>query len=143
MKLLIYFLLSLSLLGCDSPLRHKSDEKKQVKAQASLLLELGQYKFTYKWTQGPFPTSASSLKVFIYDQNENITSLTPNDQLHFDASMPSMGHGLGDPGFFIEIAPGVYENKNILLTMGGPWEMEIYIVTDSEISGSYIWAEDI
>lgn len=131
------------LLSCDSPRNHRILEGSKSLGTSMLndnvgfmSLRLDNLEFTIRffWIKGPYPSPARSsvLGLFVYDENQNLTSLPENLILEFDSLMPGMGHGPDDVGYFEQVSFGVYENRNIYFSMGGEWTHQLRIQNHQE-----------
>lgn len=140
------------MLGCDSPRGAKivsevsdKNSKFDVKFNIQKFKKLN-FEFQTQWLEGPYPfvEMNSTLIVFIYDQEGNLTDIPSDLILGFNAKMPDMGHGLEEAGHFTRIEEGVYVNKDITFQMDGDWNMEMYILDQNynELD-SVSWIEHI
>lgn len=132
MKCLVAAILFLFLMGCDSPLNHRVNERPENFNVQSQDFEFPSYglSFSADWLEGPFENvnQNSVLILHLYDSNGRLVDLPEELQLGFFALMPSMGHPLDSAGEFQRISKGIYLNEEIRFQMPGEWQMEISIL---------------
>jgi len=143
----VFMILGLLLSACDSPLNHRVEEDGKGGQGSMALLQFKQSQMTvkYEWLQGPFSNvnKPSTLMVYIY-KDGTLTSLGADQQINFFATMPSMGHPLDQPGYFEELAAGVYLNKDITFNMSEEWEMELWLQNmNGDIQEKVTWLEHL
>ncbi len=127
---LMVFLILLSACGSPRNNRVTGGLGTDQKVQSQKIFVQKNIKVVSYWAQGPYGTvtQKSFITVYLYNQNDELVSLQNGEELGFYAVMPSMGHGLDQPGFFEELAPGIYINRNITFNMPGDWEMRLWIM---------------
>jgi len=99
-----------------------------------------------EWLEGPFGEPVDSkLRVVLKNLSGELVSLNSDlYELGFNAFMPSMGHYLDDPGYFVEISEGVYENSAIKFNMANDWRMDLMVFDlDYEVVDMVQWFEVI
>lgn len=146
LKILLSGFALLLMSACDSPRDHRVNPASGDQNSSLALQNFKSSNLSVKaqWLAGPFPTANkfSTLIVYIYDSNGALTSLPAGDEINFFATMPSMGHDLDQPGYFEEISPGIYLNKQISLGMSGDWAMELWQQdANFDIKDKVVWSE--
>jgi hypothetical protein len=131
MKKIFFYILSgtLILMGCDSPQNHKVSASQKNSFAIKTNLKQMDLKLEANWIEGPWFNleQSSYLIVTIKNYKDLRQSLPEGYELEFSATMPSMGHGLDQPGYFEQIFEGVYQNPEIYLQMTGEWDFQISI----------------
>ena len=134
MKFLNFLLLSLYIVGCDSPMNHRTDEPKNLVQKAnSLKLSKLELTFTTLWLVGPVGSINfnNKLLVSVYNLEGELTDLPTTLSLQFYATMPSMGHPMDDAGYFEKISTGLYLNSTIKYNMPGDWQNELWVMDEN------------
>lgn len=143
MKLIIIFIVSLSLVRCDSPMNNRVEENNSTLSQAQKIsFTQGALVAEFKWIAGPVGniTFNNILLVILRDAQGRLANLPENQTLEFYSTMPSMGHPLEDPGYFEPISEGMYLNKTIKYNMPGDWKNELWILdADFNIKDKLEW----
>ncbi len=134
----IFFVLFGEILGCDSPLNHRSqfsEEGVSENKTTDKIFSVFPYRVEFQWLKGPIGNVKikSQLLVFLKNEKGDLISLPEGLGLYFDSEMPSMGHYLPDPGYFTQISRGIYLNKDIVFNMPGDWKNTLKI-SDSELN---------
>lgn len=132
---LIFFYGCHLLMGCGSPRNHQVKLQENHLEFYSKVRTFESYKYSLKsvWAEGPYTNVAqtSSLLIFIYNDMGQLMDLPDGLTLGFWATMPSMGHGLEDAGYFEHLGRGIYENSNIVFQMSGDWKIDISILDEN------------
>ncbi len=129
----LVFLLTV-VSACSSPMNnrvHDAGGEDKTNMELKYFASMG-YEVEIKWVAGPFGSlqQENHLLVLLFKDGV-LTSLPDGQSLEFYATMPSMGHPMEDAGFFTEVDPGIFVNKNIRYNMPGDWKNELWIM-DSE-----------
>ena len=149
-KALLLCIATAYLASCESPLatkKLKNNEPPFLSSQLSSQthsLESFDLTLEFQWAQPPQGRLdfLNILVVFMRNQDGVLVSLPEGHTLDFYATMPSMGHPLADPGFFDEVNPGLYLNKNIVYNMPGDWKNDIAILDQNDdVVEQVIWDE--
>jgi|GEM_PF-1660867 len=130
-------------LGFAKGIQAEKNEKVQEQGELYIFNKLG-ITAEFEWLEGPFGEPINSkLRVILKNKNGDLVSLdTERFELGFNAFMPSMGHYLDDPGYFVEKSVGVYENSAIKFNMANDWRMDLMIFDlDYEIVDMVQWLE--
>ncbi len=120
-----------TMTACDSPMNNRISPNSKSQDSSFQAMSFAQLNIDveYKWVSGPVGRidQKSHLIVFIYIDGV-LQSLPKGLTLEFYSSMPSMGHPMDDAGFFEEIEPGIFINKNIRFNMAGDWRHELWVM---------------
>lgn len=123
-------LCALALSACDSPIHNRVREVSSQSQSQMRELDLGtqHLKVSVIWLQGPHGDihKTSELMVFVRNQQGELTDVSKDLDLHFYATMPSMGHPMDHAGHFIRLEKGIYLNSTIRFNMPGDWRMELW-----------------
>jgi hypothetical protein len=153
MKVFLFLLLFTLVIACDSPRNHRVSgansglvEKSAGAVETFQLAGEKPIQFRREWVLGPYGDlkKVSTLVVYVYGADQKLASLPQGFEINFYASMPDMGHGMDDPGYFEEVSPGIYLNQNIHFTMGGPWTAELWLQNSNfDILDKVEWQESL
>jgi hypothetical protein len=131
-KLAIFYpLILLWGVSCgDSPFLKDSKETPQVERsvqglQTEIKFPAKSYNVSRFWRRGPLVVDESRMLVVITDSTGR--PISPDEALEAKIWMPTMGHG-SFPISVEEVAPGVYELKDVFFTMEGYWDFHLMLV---------------
>ncbi len=148
MKILFLILVSgLFLISCDGPRNHKVKKVSASglgKSNEKMSFKSNKIQISVSWLS-PLVGSidkTNTLIVYLFNKQGALVDPPKDLTVEFYAIMPSMGHPMGDAGFFEKLDTGIYINKNIVFNMDGDWLMEVLLLNkDYVVQDKVEWEE--
>ncbi len=108
--------------------KHKHDKFTKHLADSQLLVtEKGLYSVEMAISGKRLLVGVNNIDLIVHDANDTDVKQA---EIEFTPWMPEMGHGVFDPPVLTEKGDGLYRVENVVLVMGGHWEIRINIKKD-------------
>ena len=140
MRKIIVFILTALLISCastDTPIKatHEAEDEhahdkftKHMESSTLKVTDKGLFSVEMVIKDDRLLVGMNAIGLIIHDRNDNDVEKA---EITFTPWMPEMGHGVFTDPEIIEKGRGMYTIENIVLVMGGHWEMRINIKSDN------------
>jgi plastocyanin len=122
---IIFMVLSGYESGSDQGHSHDEGKVKKYLSDSKLLVsEKGLYSVEMSIPGKRLKVGVNSLDIIIHDKDDRDVT---GAEITFTPWMPEMGHGSFEDPVIVERGKGIYTVENIVLVMGGHWEIRINV----------------